>query len=53
MFFLFYSTSVALQASQQIMELYEAWQIHHGLSQVSMRQDSSAMDVKAIVKTWR
>lgn len=39
-----------LQASQQIMELHEASQIHQGLLQ---SRNSSLHDMKAIVKTWR
>lgn len=39
-----------LQASQQIMELQEASQIHQGLQQ---GRPSSLHDMKAIVKTWR
>ncbi|EAT34853.1 AAEL012951-PA, partial [Aedes aegypti] len=39
-----------LQASQQIMELQEASQIHQGLLQ---NRSSSLHDMKAIVKTWR
>ncbi|XP_034140404.1 transcription-associated protein 1 isoform X2 [Drosophila guanche] len=39
-----------LQASQQIMELHEASQIHQGLAQ---SRNSSLHDMKAIVKTWR
>ncbi|KAH8272038.1 hypothetical protein KR018_007399 [Drosophila ironensis] len=39
-----------LQASQQIMELHEASQIHQGLSQT---RNNSLHDMKAIVKTWR
>ncbi|KAH8256520.1 hypothetical protein KR032_001949, partial [Drosophila birchii] len=39
-----------LQASQQIMELHEASQIHQGLSQ---SRNNSLHDMKAIVKTWR
>ncbi|KAL7737489.1 hypothetical protein ACLKA6_007623 [Drosophila palustris] len=39
-----------LQASQQIMELHEASQIHQGLSP---SRNSSLHDMKAIVKTWR
>ncbi|XP_046866072.1 transcription-associated protein 1 [Drosophila willistoni] len=39
-----------LQASQQIMELHEASQIHQGLTQT---RNSSLHDMKAIVKTWR
>lgn len=39
-----------LQASQQIMELHEASQIHQGLTQ---SRNSSLHDMKAIVKTWR
>ncbi|ALC42664.1 Nipped-A [Drosophila busckii] len=39
-----------LQASQQIMELHEASQIHQGLTQA---RNSSLHDMKAIVKTWR
>ncbi|XP_070855284.1 transcription-associated protein 1 isoform X5 [Drosophila suzukii] len=39
-----------LQASQQIMELHEASQIHQGLAQ---SRSNSLHDMKAIVKTWR
>ncbi|XP_053674176.1 transcription-associated protein 1 [Anopheles nili] len=39
-----------LQASQQIMELQEASQIHQGLLQ---NRTTSLHDMKAIVKTWR
>ncbi|XP_044571244.1 transcription-associated protein 1 isoform X4 [Drosophila ananassae] len=39
-----------LQASQQIMELHEASQIHQGLTQ---SRNNSLHDMKAIVKTWR
>nr|NP_001303335.1 Nipped-A, isoform F [Drosophila melanogaster]ABI31023.2 Nipped-A, isoform F [Drosophila melanogaster] len=39
-----------LQASQQIMELHEASQIHQGLAQ---SRNNSLHDMKAIVKTWR
>uniref|UniRef100_A0A6E8VNF8 FAT domain-containing protein n=1 Tax=Anopheles coluzzii TaxID=1518534 RepID=A0A6E8VNF8_ANOCL len=39
-----------LQASQQIMELQEASQIHQGLLQ---HRTTSLHDMKAIVKTWR
>ncbi|KAH8404548.1 hypothetical protein KR009_006495 [Drosophila setifemur] len=39
-----------LQASQQIMELHEASQIHQGLTQ---SRNNSMHDMKAIVKTWR
>ncbi|XP_035793214.1 transcription-associated protein 1-like isoform X2 [Anopheles albimanus] len=39
-----------LQASQQIMELQEASQIHQGLVQ---NRTTSLHDMKAIVKTWR
>lgn len=41
-----------LQAAQQIMELQEAAQIHHGLSH-NRSSGSSLHDMKAIVKTWR
>ncbi|KAF5284945.1 hypothetical protein FQA39_LY16900 [Lamprigera yunnana] len=39
-----------LQASQQVMELQEAYQIHKGLTQ---GHQNSLHDMKAIVKTWR
>lgn len=44
-----------LQASQQVMELYEASQIHQNLqaNAATTRSGAALHDMKAIVKTWR
>nr|XP_054766791.1 transformation/transcription domain-associated protein-like [Lytechinus pictus] len=42
-----------LQASQRIMELQEASQVHHGLQPTNLGRNQSLHDMKAIVKTWR
>ncbi|XP_072179557.1 transformation/transcription domain-associated protein-like [Diadema setosum] len=42
-----------LQATQRIMELQEASQVHHGLQPSNLGRTQSLHDMKAIVKTWR
>ncbi|XP_054724829.1 transformation/transcription domain-associated protein-like [Uloborus diversus] len=42
-----------LQATQQIMELQDAVQIHQGLMPANIGRVPSLHDMKAIVKTWR